>query len=362
MASGDQLVLSPDIAAQFPVSAAWRQYTELPWVDLICAGVPCQDVSIAGKRAGLKGKRTGLFFQFARILKELRPTWFVFENVPGLFSSNEGRDFATVLRVLMVECGYGVCWRVLDSQYFGVAQRRRRLFIVGHFGKPCPAEVLFEPESLPRSPAQKRTQEAQVASPLTSGIGVRGKPSGRRMEDDFNLAVLTASNGHHGYCGDRGDGYTLAPSYYVIQDARCQNKRQNGSGITQDGPCYTLDGKSEHAVAYTLRHPSGGGIGDLTDTNLVCGAINTRSKGRGYSVDEAAGNFYVTATLQGGGHSGHGDGTENLVIGSPTHPNGVRKTSRLPRGLDSARYRALGNAVTTHVAMWIAERIRRIDG
>ena len=115
------------------------RYTFLP-----CAGVPCQDVSVAGKRHGLAGKRTGLFYEFARILKGLRPYWFVFENVPGLLSSNQGRDFAEILRVLMVECGYGVCWRVLDSQFFGVAQRRRRVFIVGHLGKPCPPEILFE--------------------------------------------------------------------------------------------------------------------------------------------------------------------------------------------------------------------------
>src|SRR3990167_7303667 len=90
-------------------------------VNLICAGVPCQDVSVAGKRAGLQGKRTGLFYEFARILEEFRPAWFLFENVPGLFSSNQGRDFAEILQILMVECGYGVSWRVLDSRFFGVS-------------------------------------------------------------------------------------------------------------------------------------------------------------------------------------------------------------------------------------------------
>jgi DNA (cytosine-5)-methyltransferase 1 len=122
-------------------------YSYLPWVDLICAGVPCQDVPSRERGLGSLGKRTGLFYEFARILQELRPAWFLFENVPGLLSSNKGRDFAEVQRVLMVECGYGICWRVLDSQFFGVAQRRSRLFIVGCFGKPCPAEVLFERES-----------------------------------------------------------------------------------------------------------------------------------------------------------------------------------------------------------------------
>ncbi len=101
-------------------------------VDVICGGFPCQDVSIAGKRAGLAGERSGLWSEFARIIDELEPKWVVIENVPGLLSSNRGRDFATVIRWL-AERGYGVAWRILDSQYFGVAQRRRRVFIVGSF-------------------------------------------------------------------------------------------------------------------------------------------------------------------------------------------------------------------------------------
>ena len=114
-------------------------------VDLICAGVPCQDVSVAGRRAGLAGERTGLFFEFARILRELQPRWFLFENVPGLLSSNQGLDFAVILDTLD-KCGYGVSWRILNSQYFGVPQRRRRVFIVGHLGGSCPPEILFESE------------------------------------------------------------------------------------------------------------------------------------------------------------------------------------------------------------------------
>jgi site-specific DNA-cytosine methylase len=156
-------------------------------VDCITAGVPCQDVSIAGQRKGLAGKRTGLFYQFARILRELRPAWFVFENVPGLFSSNQGRDFAEVLRVLMVECGYGVSWRVLDSRYFNVAQRRERVFIVGCFGKPCPAEILFESESGKGNFTESGASRQDIAVSLTSGSGVAGNDPGRRCEDDFNI-------------------------------------------------------------------------------------------------------------------------------------------------------------------------------
>ena len=119
----------------------------LSTVDLVAAGVPCQDVSIAGKRRGLAGARTGLFFEFARILTELRPSWFLFENVPGLLSSHKGRDFAIVLQVLMGECGYGVAWRCLNSRHFGVAQNRSRVFLVGSLGRPCPQRFFLSPRA-----------------------------------------------------------------------------------------------------------------------------------------------------------------------------------------------------------------------
>lgn len=103
-------------------------------VDLLCGGFPCQDLSVAGKRAGFKGERSSLFFEFARIADELRPRWIVLENVVGLLSSAEGRDFGILLATL-AEIGYGdIAWRVVDARYFGVPQRRRRVFIVGCLG------------------------------------------------------------------------------------------------------------------------------------------------------------------------------------------------------------------------------------
>ncbi len=122
-----------------------REMEQMPECDLVCAGVPCQDVSVAGKRKGLYGEKTGLFFEFIRLLERTKPRWVLFENVPGLLSSKKGRDFAVVLNE-MGKCGYGLCWRILDSQYFGVPQRRRRVFVVGHLGGICPPEILFESE------------------------------------------------------------------------------------------------------------------------------------------------------------------------------------------------------------------------
>jgi DNA (cytosine-5)-methyltransferase 1 len=110
---------------------------------IITGGFPCQDLSVAGKRAGLAGKRSGLFWEICRLLDETGSQTFILENVPGLLSSNNGRDMAVVVQAL-VERGYRIAWRVFDAQYFGVPQRRRRVFIVGCLGDSgqSPQEIL----------------------------------------------------------------------------------------------------------------------------------------------------------------------------------------------------------------------------
>ena len=146
----------------FPHAVQFSDVTEVTGDDLrgagfvpdrgvITAGWPCQDLSVAGRRAGLAGARSGLWWEVVRLLDETRPRWFVGENVPGLLSSNEGRDFGAVVGSLG-ELGYGFAWRVLDAQHFGVPQRRNRVFIVGHLGAAfgAAAQVLLEPESSER--------------------------------------------------------------------------------------------------------------------------------------------------------------------------------------------------------------------
>jgi len=115
----------------------------IPESGIITGGFPCQDLSVAGKRAGLAGKRSGLFWEICRLLDETRTQTFILENVPGLLSSNNGRDMAVVIQAL-VQRGYRVGWRVLDAQHFGVPQRRRRVFIVGCLGNSgrTPEEIL----------------------------------------------------------------------------------------------------------------------------------------------------------------------------------------------------------------------------
>ena len=120
-----------------------RQCGFEPATGIITGGFPCQDLSVAGKRAGLAGKRSGLFWEICRLLDETRTQTFILENVPGLLSSNNGRDMAVVIQAL-VQRGYRVGWRVLDAQHFGVPQRRRRVFIVGCLGDAgrTPEEIL----------------------------------------------------------------------------------------------------------------------------------------------------------------------------------------------------------------------------
>ena len=118
--------------------------------DIITGGFPCQDLSVAGKRAGLAGERSGLFWEIARIVEETQSEYAILENVPGLLSSNNGADFAVVLGT-MADLGYSVAWRVLDAQYFGVPQRRKRVFIACRRASSGSAgEILFKQQGVRR--------------------------------------------------------------------------------------------------------------------------------------------------------------------------------------------------------------------
>ncbi len=119
------------------------KWQDVPDFDLLTGGSPCQDLSIAGKRAGLDGKRSGLFFEFMRAVKEKKPRYFIWENVKGALSSNSGKDFAAVIHQ-MAEAGYSLWWQVLNAKDFGVPQNRERVFVVGVRDGSAP-EILFEP-------------------------------------------------------------------------------------------------------------------------------------------------------------------------------------------------------------------------
>lgn len=217
-------------------------------VDVVFGGFPCQDLSVAGRRAGLDGDRSGLWFEFRRIISEISPAWVVIENVPGLLSSNGGADFAVVVRGL-VELGYGIAWRVLDSQYFGVAQRRQRVFIVGHLGDHRATEILFEPESLQRDSPPRREARKDVARPL--GSGSTGS-SGYRNDADTaeNLVARCLNAGRDGY-NDGSDQTYIADTLSVGADqttvfhgpvvsGSVSSKWAKGTGGPAGDECYNL--------------------------------------------------------------------------------------------------------------------------
>lgn len=148
---------------------------------IITGGFPCQDLSVAGRRAGLAGERSGLFWEIARLIQETETEWFILENVPGLLSSNKGKDMGIVIGTL-ADLGYSVAWRVLDAQYFGVPQRRRRVFIVGRRNPDGTSvgKVLFEPESMRGNPAQSGQEgKSPSKSPKRRSRKSSSEPEGR---------------------------------------------------------------------------------------------------------------------------------------------------------------------------------------
>jgi DNA (cytosine-5)-methyltransferase 1 len=178
----------------------YKEWPDLGPIDLLCGGTPCQSFSNAGLRAGLDDPRGSLMLTFGAIAARYRPRWLVWENVPGVLSSGEGRDFGSFLG-LLARIGYGFAYRVLDAQFVrvdgyphAVPQRRNRVFVVGCLGDwRSAAAVLLERESLRGDPAPRRVAGARVAATLTRGAESSGKGgyAGRRQEDDTNIVAAT---------------------------------------------------------------------------------------------------------------------------------------------------------------------------
>lgn len=194
--------------------------SEVPVVDIITGGSPCQDLSIAGKRAGLQGERSGLFMEQIRIIKEMRekelqsgktvndirPRYMVWENVPGAFSSNAGEDFRAVLEETakvkdptiiipgfkkwtnagcIMGDGFSIAWRVHDAQFWGVPQRRKRIALVADFNGNTAPEILFEREGLSRDSSESEGEKQGTTTDVKRSVGTAisfqergGKPGG----------------------------------------------------------------------------------------------------------------------------------------------------------------------------------------
>lgn len=185
------------------------KYQEWPdaSIDLLVGGTPCQSFSVAGLRKGLGDPRGNLMLTYGAIAGKYRPRWLVWENVPGVLSSNGGRDFGTFLGML-AELGYGFAYRILDAQYIrvdgfarAVPQRRRRVFVVGYLGDwRRAAAVLFERESLCGNPAPSRKAGEGIARPVARSLAIRGRDGTPQAElgEDVANAILTPSGGRAG--------------------------------------------------------------------------------------------------------------------------------------------------------------------
>jgi DNA (cytosine-5)-methyltransferase 1 len=254
-------------------------------IDLLVGGTPCQSFSIAGLRGGLDDERGNLALEYLRLAQRLRPRWLVWENVPGVLSSNGGRDFGAMLGG-MVELGYGFAYRVLDAQFFGVAQRRRRVFVVGHLGDwRRAAAVLFERHSLQGHPAPRR--EKRQTAPTLPSRSTAGGGLGTDFELDGGLIPEVAHT-------LRGQGFDAS---------------EDGTGRGTPLIAQAFSGKSSGKVdvAGTLL-ASGGWKGDFETETLVVEphALAFAENSRGELRPEGGTGQVCGAMSTGGGRPGQG--------------------------------------------------------
>ena len=282
-------------------------------VDLIVGGTPCQSFSVAGLRKGLEDPRGNLALTFLGMVDHYRPEWVIWENVPGVLSSSGGRDFGSFLGALG-QLGYGFAYRALDAQYFGVPQRRRRVFVVAHSSGDSrrAAEVLFEPESLRGNPPKSRAEGKETAQCLTTGTGCRYDPNTE----------------------------TLIPVMYSVrEDAKANTfsavQSEVANCIQSTQPATT----SHHAINYVVQ------------------AFNHQSGGDMRGIDPRP-----TAQLQRHQETSILQGMAVRRL-TPTEcerlqgfPDGW--TDILPTTPDGPRYKAIGDSMAVPVMRWIGSRIQ----
>ena len=342
-------------------------------IDLLVGGTPCQDYSIAGQREGLAGDRGNLTLEYAKLAYRKRARWLVWENVPGVFSLNAGRDFGAVLASFagfprgtffappdggwrnsgIVEPAspesFGLAWRVLDAQHFGVPQRRRRVFVVGYLGDwRRAAAVLFERHSLSGNSAPRRQARSAVAALTSSGVGTCGADdnqgqAGHLIPDIVGQAMSAKwAKGTAGPAGD--EHHNLVPCNVA------HTLRGEGFDASEDG---TGRGTPLVPVAYPLQE-----VGKRT-------GISTTDARAGIGVGADGDPMF---TLQASAQ--HGIGVASAV--RRLTPRECERLQGFPddwtlvpvRGkpaADGPRYKALGNSMAVPVMRWIGERIASVE-
>lgn len=338
-------------------------------VDLVVGGSPCQSFSVAGGREGLDGA-SGLMWEYVRAVRELRPRWLLWENVPGALSSRtrdaaKGDDYRCLLSALD-DLGYGLAWDVLDAQFFGVAQRRRRLFVVGRLGDPwSAAEVLFEPEGLRWDSPSGKQKRQELAALSGGGPGVG-------CLTPWDTQSRRANAGANG-CGVSADVcHTLdaAGPEAVCYDTTQVTSPGNRSNPKPGDPCHTLlsgslapllcvqETVSDIAIAEDVAPPQK--AGQARSPQVVCmaddgarAAIDRECSGTlkvGGGPPVVAGGYVVRRLMpvECERLQGFPDGWTDIEFkGKPAS--------------DSARYKALGNSMAVPVMRWLGERIEEVD-
>jgi DNA (cytosine-5)-methyltransferase 1 len=389
-------------------------------IDLLVGGTPCQSFSVAGLRKGLHDPRGGLMLTFLKIAQRHQPRWLVWENVPGVLSSNGGRDFGSFLGALG-SLGYGWAYRVLDAQWFGVAQRRRRVFVVGCLGdERRAAQVLFESESVRRDNPPSRKAGQGVAAAASSGTGGGGEPiwrGGDQANSEHCIGhaeTLNCDKGQQGgivaftkskraqsttddeswvpgevaptfNCFDQGD--TRATTVVAIQElAICENPDAgpDGVGVRTDGVSYTLEARTvPQAVAFANRTRDGIKVPEVMNDGVVPALLNPGGGGRSDAVNVVVPHTFGMTTYEtpkfayelqptltvpsssGGGQppaTVHGMAVRRLTPRECERLQGFPDdytaiTYRNKPAADGPRYKALGNSMAVPVMRWIGERI-----
>lgn len=356
-------------------------------IDLLVGGTPCQSFSVAGLRAGLADPRGSLMLTYLAIAAKYRPRWLVWENVPGVLSSNDGRDFGSLLGGLG-ELGYGFAYRVLDAQFcrasglpFAVPQRRRRVFVVGYIGDwRRAAAVLFDGASLRGDPAPRR-QAGQRIAPTISARTKGGGGLGTDFDLDGGL-IQTASTGDVSHCLNAGgmgridyETETMIATHAIQAGALRENPNSGPDGVgVQADIAYTLEARAEvqavsvtGEITHTLKAEGFDASEDGTGRGNPIIAQTVALRGREGGATAELGGEVATAlrASQGGGDKPHvlTSAVRRLI---PTEcerlqgfPDNYTKIS--DKTADGPRYKALGNSMAVNVMRVLGERIALVD-
>lgn len=354
---------------------------DIPAAEIWSGGFPCQDLSVAGKRAGFAGKRSSLAFTFLDLVEQRKPRWLLLENVPGLFSSNGGADFGRLISE-MVSLGYGISWRVLDARHFGVAQRRKRVFIIAALsdafagaGAERAAEVLFECQGGCGHIEAGNAQGQAVATSPAGSVGISStvtskwaKGSGGPAGDEIQNLTLSAAADTYGMRAPDGVARWMDNSQGLEDPQRVGNFEMYD--FPNEPLAQSLNReRARDTLAYNLGSLPGGGSDSPQSERIFDerGVAPTLDTGRAIPTV-----FRKSARVSGEGtpetwvDDGLANTLNNFDVGDVRTTHAVvggapAEVDDLPLGLDSNRYRCCGNGVVAPVAEWIASRIMAVD-